>query len=129
MRISFNVSTRYPSAILTILRRTRARRTQQKRRKRFHLGSRLLCCFLQHGCFLERWFVPLLKCPYSILFMIPTSIRERDVVKPPHIKPCRLRKFARFRMLGDFIVVSHGFFVLLLENILDGSLIYSSIIQ
>src|SRR4029077_9355383 len=45
----------------------------------------------------------LLQFPNTILFMIPTPIREGDVATPSKINPCRLLKLFRGRMSSEFV--------------------------
>src|SRR5207249_926715 len=70
--------------------------------------------FLAHDGFL-------LQFPDTILFMIPTPIREGDVATPPKINPCRLLKLLCFRMSGEFVGDIHTLSCFLLSHCETGS--------
>jgi|GEM_PF-5757878 len=53
-------------------------------------------------------FVTILECPFSIIFVIPGSIRKRDVVILPNLNPCSIRKFFRFRVFSNFVIATHS---------------------
>src|SRR5437660_484733 len=51
-------------------------------------------------------FVTILQFPFSIIFVIPGSIRKYDVVILPNRNPCSISKFFRFRVFGDFVILT-----------------------
>src|SRR4029453_12057400 len=63
----------------------------------------------------------LLYFPDTILFMIPTPIREGNIATPPKINPCRLLKLLRFRMSGEFVGDIHTLYCFLLAHGETGS--------
>ena len=63
----------------------------------------------------------LLHFPDTILFMIPTPIREGNIATPPKINPCRLLKLFRFRMSGEFVGDMHTLYCFLLAHCEPGS--------
>ena len=63
----------------------------------------------------------LLQFPDTILFMIPTPIREGDVATPPKINPGRLLKLFRGRMSGEFVGDIHTLSCFLLSHCEPGS--------
>jgi hypothetical protein len=52
-------------------------------------------------------FVTILQFPFSIIFVIPGSIRKYDVIILPDLNPCSISKFSRFRVFGDFVIITH----------------------
>src|SRR5438874_8630036 len=63
----------------------------------------------------------LLQFPDTILFMIPTPIREGDVATPPKINPYRFLKLFRCRMSGDFVGDIHTLYFFLRSHCETGS--------